>query len=387
MVHERVQTQQLSWRTEMASAEQIAALFGRDEDHASHLATATGKSACLGPFERIALTYLAFSGALMLAYRSNLPNAGLHLGVHAAATLAIVAIADAPGIAQRRWPESLVARGARWIRHWYPQAVFLFCFEELRILVQLLHAGWRDSVLIHFDRLLTGVDPAVWFASISCPALNDFMQAAYLTYFFYLTVLGASLYRGREAYDAESASISPNQQRKAYWSVMTGSMAAYSIGYVISILFPIESPYFSMAALQLPELRGGPATSPINLIEHFGRVHGAAFPSAHVSGSFVALLGAWKYRRWMFWIFLPCFLAMCTATVYGRYHYVADVLGGIVVGAVGFSAGEWLTKTPARARNHIGLRWLRTPADATPAVLIQNVQQWQANPARPSSDR
>jgi len=33
---------------------------------------------------------------------------------------------------------------------------------------------------------------------------------------------------------------------------------------------------------------------------------------------------------------------MCVATVYGRYHYVADVLAGLLTGAWGFYAGHGL---------------------------------------------
>jgi membrane-associated phospholipid phosphatase len=95
------------------------------------------------------------------------------------------------------------------------------------------------------------------------------------------------------------------------------------------------------------ELTGGFFTQLINLIERFGRVHGAAFPSAHVSGSLVALLGAWRYRRWLFWMFLPFFLSMLVSTVYGRYHYVADVLGGLVTGAIGFWLGHALMERQA----------------------------------------
>ena len=123
---------------------------------------------------------------------------------------------------------------------------------------------------------------------------------------------------------------------RAFWTVMTASMIAYTIGYVISIFFPVEAPFFAMSSLRLPPLVGGPATSLIDFIESWGRVRGGAFPSGHVLGSFVALLGAWCYRRRLFWVFLPCFIAMCVSTIYGRYHYIADILAGILVGAVAF---------------------------------------------------
>jgi membrane-associated phospholipid phosphatase len=56
----------------------------------------------------------------------------------------------------------------------------------------------------------------------------------------------------------------------------------------------------------------------------------------------VAILASWRYRRWLFWVCLPFFVCMCVATVYGRYHYVADVLAGLAVGAIGFSLGTRL---------------------------------------------
>jgi membrane-associated phospholipid phosphatase len=105
---------------------------------------------------------------------------------------------------------------------------------------------------------------------------------------------------------------------------------------VISIFFPVEAPLFAMRSLGLPPLVGGPATSLINFIESWGRVRGGAFPSGHVLGSFVVLLGAWCCRRQLFWVFLPCFIAMCVSTIYGGYHYIADILAGILVGAVAF---------------------------------------------------
>jgi len=299
-----------------------------------------------GAFEWVALGYLALSAALMAAFRENLPNEALHLSVHAAVMLAIVALANVARIFGGHGG-SRAARIARWIRDWYPQAVFLFCFEELRVLVHLIQPVWQDAVLIRFDRWLTGVDPAAWLLRFANPALNDAMQAAYLTYFFYLTILGAALYAEMRQAERCGDVSSARAAYRAYWAVMTSSIAAYAIGYVVAIFFPIESPHYAQGWVNMPALSGGPATALVNFIEHFGRVHGGAFPSAHVSGSFVALLGAWRYRRRMFWIFFPMFLAMCIATVYGRYHYIADVLAGILAGALGFWIGRRLMKGAA----------------------------------------
>ncbi len=170
----------------------------------------------------------------------------------------------------------------------------------------------------------------MWLERFANPALNDFMQFTYITYFLYLLVLGGVLYVQRDW--------------KAYWAVMTYSAVGYVIGYLISILFPIQSPWHAMAGSWQCELNGGFFTALINLIERYGRVRGAAFPSEHVAGSIAALWGAWRHRRWFFWVFSPFVFFMCISTVYGRYHYVADVLGGMVTGTLGYWLGAKLMR-------------------------------------------
>ena len=138
---------------------------------------------------------------------------------------------------------------------------------------------------------------------------------------------------------------------------MTATTPAHYAVYVIALLLPIESPYFSLASLNTKPLVGGPFTATIELVERFGRVHGAAFPSAHVAGSMVAIWAAARYRRGLFWACLLFFAGMCVATVYGRYHYVADVLAGIAVGAA-----AWLAR-----RNGLTLRLGALPRLSTHA--------------------
>lgn len=275
-----------------------------------------------GPFEWLTLAYLGFLNLLILLFHRNLPGAPLFFLGHLALAAAVVALTAAA----RRSQHPILFL----FYHWYPLALFLFFFEELHYLVHLVVPGWLDPWLIRFDYALFGVNPTVWLEQFASPVLNDLMQFAYMTYYVFPVVLGGVLYRRRELH--------------AFWVVFTATAAAYYIGYAVSILFPIEGPYHTLAGLQHGELDGGAFTAAINWIESFGRVHGAAFPSAHVSGSFVMMLGAWKYgstslttgRRWLFWLFLPFFLLMLVATVYGRYHYVVDVLAGLLVGAVGF---------------------------------------------------
>jgi membrane-associated phospholipid phosphatase len=290
--------------------------------------------AACGPFEWIAMGYLAVSSVLIAIFSDNLAHPVRLLATRACVVALIILLCRGTEILAGSESQFSAYTRKFWHfwRHWYPHLFFLFCFEELAHLVQLISPRWQDAKLIAFDLWLTGVHPSIWLEKFATPARNDFMQFTYLTYFVYLLVLGGILYYRKDW--------------SGYWSVMTYSAVAYAIGYLIAISFPIESPWFSMAGSWHGDLRGGLFTAVINFIEHYGRVRGAAFPSEHVAGSFAALWGAWRHRRWLFWVMLPLVLCMCLSTIYGRYHYVADIFAGVVTGTLGYFVGGWLmTKT------------------------------------------
>jgi membrane-associated phospholipid phosphatase len=299
------------------------------------------RRAC-GAFEWVTLGYLSWVKVLIAVGYKNVTHPVAFVVAHAMIAVAIVALA----IAALRHPQSKFLRFAR---HGYPLPLYIGLFEELNYLVHAIFPGWLDPWFIAFDHALTGVHPSVWLSQFANPALNDFMQFAYMTYFLYLVILPAMLFVQKE--------------HRAFWAVMVSTAIAHYTVYFIAVVLPVESPYYSLAALQHVPLTGGFSTHLIGLVERFGRVRGAAFPSAHVAGSLVAILASWRYRRWLFWICLPLFLCMCVATVYGRYHYVADVLGGLLTGAWGFYAGQWLI---AR-RGALPEQW---PSEA-PAILGQ----------------
>jgi membrane-associated phospholipid phosphatase len=287
--------------------------------------------AACGAFERGAFAYFGVSSVLIALFAEHLRHPLRLLGVRAIVVCVVLLLCWMQArSAERSRAEGESFSGLWWHfwRHWYPHLFFLFCFEELAQLMTLVTPNWQDAKLIAFDHWMTGVHPSIWLEQFVTPGWNEFMQLAYLTYFVYLVVLGGILYYRREW--------------KAYWSVMTYSMVGYSIGYIIAMIFPIESPWFSMAGMWKAPLDGGPITATINFIEHYGRVRGAAFPSEHVAGSIAVLWGAWKFRRWLFWVMAPLVFLMCVSTIWGRYHYIADIFGGMVTGTLGYVIGSWV---------------------------------------------
>lgn len=295
--------------------------------------------AVCGSFEWVAFGYLATSSVLIVLFAKNLAHPFRLIGKQGFVCALILLLCWAKARAAdeaRLGGETFSSRWWHFWRFWYVHLFFLFCFEEMAQLVHLVQPGWNDAKLIAFDHWLTGVNPSLWLERLAHPALNEFMQFAYFTYFLFLLILGAILYRRREWKD--------------YWAVMTYSAIGYSLGYVIATLFPVQSPWFTFAGMWHADLIGGPFTAAINLIEKCGRVHGAAFPSQHVAGATAALLGAWRHRRWLFWVFLPFVVCMDVSTVYVRNHYVADIFGGLITGTLGYATGRWLLERRAAFR-------------------------------------
>lgn len=279
--------------------------------------------ASLRAYEWLTLGYLLLLNTLLVIFHRNVSHPWRFVALHTGIALAVVALCCA---AQRHRSRTL-----HFARHWYPFALFIFFFEELHYLSKLIHPQWFDSSLLAFEYALFGAYPTVWLEQFASPLLNDAMAFAYMTYYFYTVVLVSVLYaRGRMV---------------EFRATMLGTAIAYCMGYLVALAWPMEGPYHTLRHLQqAPELPGYIFTAVMNLVQGVGRVHGAAFPSLHVAGATVAVLAAWRYSRHLFWIFLPFYIAMLVATVYGRYHYFVDLPAGFVIGVIGFAIARRLER-------------------------------------------
>lgn len=76
-------------------------------------------------------------------------------------------------------------------------------------------------------------------------------------------------------------------------------------------------------------------------------IHTSVFPSAHVAGAFAAAFGTFRAlpeRRWVSRFLLGIASLIAIATVYGRYHYLADALAGLLVALVALGLRRLLSE-------------------------------------------
>ena len=84
-----------------------------------------------------------------------------------------------------------------------------------------------------------------------------------------------------------------------------------------------------------------------------------AFPSLHCAVALLAVLLAWRYQRWFFWVQLPFATGLIVGTVYLRHHWVVDILAGFVLTFAAYWAGPrvedwWSLRASGSQRSPLG---------------------------------
>ncbi len=211
--------------------------------------------------------------------------------------------------------------------NWYVVLVVPIMFMNLKGLIEAVNPVNWDLFLIELDRwLFWGHDPAILVEKFYNPFLTELLQFAYVSYFFIPIILGISVYK-KDIY--------------LFRKVATVVLLAFYISYLGYFLVPAIGPRFTMKELFTKDLKGIFFTPYIKSLLNFLEPNPHdCFPSGHTAVSLVCLMLAKKYRV-KFWLLLPMVVGLIVSTVYHRYHYVIDVVAGIVLAIFSYYVGQW----------------------------------------------
>jgi membrane-associated phospholipid phosphatase len=204
------------------------------------------------------------------------------------------------------------------IKKWSVIVLIPLNFTELHYLVHTVHPVDYDMLLIQLDRMLFGTDPTIWMERFTNPYLTEFLQYIYATFYFLPIGLGIVLVKKQRE----------NDLNFVFFQIVFGFYLSY-LGYFI---LPAIGPRFTLDHLQSFPLTGVWLAQDIqHLLNTLENSQRDAFPSGHTAMTLLTLFYAYKYHRPYFYFMLPVTGLMLLATVYLRYHYVVDVLGGIIL--------------------------------------------------------
>ncbi len=178
---------------------------------------------------------------------------------------------------------------------------------------------WKiDNVLHAIDQRLLGTDPTAFLQRFARPWLTDLMQLSYCSFFFLIFFGYLILYlRGNR------------RQCQNYEFMVIGGLYGT---YIWFMLLPAHSPRFAVC----PDLwlEGGWINDLVNRFLADSSYAGGAFPSGHGAVSISICVFLWRYARPWAPLFIALTVLLLISTVYGGYHYVVDLLAGLIHGGL-----------------------------------------------------
>lgn len=229
-------------------------------------------------------------------------------------------------------------------RHFYPILLYTAFYRETELLNQMFHTGYLDEHFLRLEPKLFGMQPGLdLMQRFPSRWLAELLYAAYFSYYLMIGGVGlVLLWRDR-------------RQFAHFVSVVS---FVFYVCYAIYIFVPVVGPrivYRGLVAEALPaDVQPAGSTEVPATVQDavfyqiMGWIYdrfeatGAAFPSSHVAVALCTVCFSFLYLRRVRHVHLIAAVLLCISTVYGRYHYVLDVVAGIAVAAVLVPLGNWL---------------------------------------------
>jgi membrane-associated phospholipid phosphatase len=230
----------------------------------------------------------------------------------------------------------------RGFHYWYIAPLILFTFKELYYLIAPIRQQTFDWLFIDIDRWMFGTDPTHFLLKYSFPFLTELLEIVYSMFYFLPIVLGIALLKKRR-FVAMDFSV---------FSIIYGFYLSY-IGYFI---LPAIGPRFtlhdfSQLSQQLPGIYLTPylrklidigESIPKGTVNPAALVQRDAFPSGHTMITLIVMYLSIRLKSRTRFFFIPVGSLLIFATVYLWYHYVFDLIGGLIFMIFSVWSGKYI---------------------------------------------
>lgn len=215
------------------------------------------------------------------------------------------------------------------LHYWYIVPLIFLSFKELYFMVEPIRQVDYDKILIAIDRFIFGQDPTKILYHISTPVLTELLQITYGMFFFLPLILAVDL-------------MLKNRMEAVKFEIFL-IVYGFFLSYIGYFLVPAIGPRFTLYNFRNinAELPGLFLTNYIREILNVGEsitaktlnptalVQRDVFPSGHTEMTLLVMYLSVKFKTKTKYFFLPVGTLLIFSTVYLRYHYAIDVIGGI----------------------------------------------------------
>ena len=216
------------------------------------------------------------------------------------------------------------------LHYWYIAPLVLLTFKEIYFMVKPIRTFDFDNLFIAIDRWMFGTDPTHFLHQIANPVLTEVLQIIYGMFYLLPIFLGLFLLR-KKRYVAMDFAL---------FTIFYGFCLSY-LGY---FLLPGIGPRFTLHNFftineQLPglfltnflrELVNAGESIPAGTPNPAEVVQRDIFPSGHTMITLIVIYLSVRLKSRSRYFFVPIGSLLIFSTVYLWYHYVIDLLAGLV---------------------------------------------------------
>jgi len=289
----------------------------------------------LKPVDLLSLSLIALLSVIAVVFSRSVPSWGWLIARYALLALVIVSVALYTFGSQS-------GKLALSVHAFLPVFIIPVIFDSLGDLIPSIWPRYLDDILIHIDRGLFGVNPTVWMERFIHPMLTNFLQLAYISYYFIPISLGIVL--------------AARKKQNNFDEAIFGIVLCFYLSYIGYLLFPAIGPRFTLGHLQTTGFQASPMALAIqNALNRLENTKTDAFPSGHTAVALMTLYYAWKSReKVLFWTLIPVVSSLVISTVYLRYHYVIDVIAGVLLSTLTIYLAPRVNKalSPSSEKSH-----------------------------------
>jgi hypothetical protein len=227
----------------------------------------------------------------------------------------------------------------------------MFCVEltyfAFADLLPVVNSTSLDSQLYHLDMRLFGVEPAMFMDQFVTPLTTEWFSFFYFGYFFALA-----------GHVLTILFLSRRTALLGHFSL--GLLLVFCIGHSLYLVVPGYGPYKAM-----PEMFAHPFPPGVwwNMVADIVRESGAQkdiFPSLHTAAPTFMLLFSFHHRDQVpfrfTWPVMAFFTVnIVTATMFLRWHYVIDVIAGLLLAGTAHAVSVYVTRRECTRRETLGL--------------------------------
>jgi len=265
------------------------------------------------PVDRLVLGYCLLMAVLLLLL-------GRPLAAYADELLFYLVAALVSALIIRYVDESR-SRGHAFLRLLYPALLFTFFYRTTGGQMSLLFDTFFDRQVVLFERAVFGVNPTLYMDQHLLNVwITEILSFCYFCYYlilpgFLIPVFWRGDYRIVRGY-------------------LSAACLTFFVSYLLFWLYPVEGPRWFFAAEYVNQVEGPLFRKLVAFVIDNAAVRGGAMPSSHTGVALVTLIFCFRYYRPVAWWLLPIVVGLALGTVWGRFHYVSDVVVGAAIGAV-----------------------------------------------------